>query len=334
MDVSCEYASTLLSQYERRLTLTPSLCPHYVRADACREPELVPVYFVYEDQDELYYHAFHLARVNNTHYYDIQSPYGYGGPIATTENKDFLDCAWQEYLSYCQSQNVLAEFIRFHPLLENWKYYQGEIVFNRQTVWIDLNVDDLIASYHENRVRTAVRKGLKNNVRIHFATQAEFLPAFKQLYSDSMQRLKTSNFYFFNDAYIDAICNLETTCLSIATYENTIVTALISLIKDGILELHLLGTRVESNALCATNLIYHQTFIEAKKRGCHTVHFGGGAGVALDDPVLFFKRGYSNKIASFNIGKYIHQSVAYTSLANAHEHKTGAPITKVLFYRT
>jgi len=138
----------------------PSLHPCYVASDAEHTSGLRPVFFVYEHGDSLFYHGFHLGQVAGTGFADIQSPYGYGGPVASTADGEFLAEAWVSFRQWCKENNVLAEFIRFHPLLENWCYYHGESFEDRQTVWIALQGHDLLSSYSV-RARTAVRKAVK-----------------------------------------------------------------------------------------------------------------------------------------------------------------------------
>ena len=86
----------------------------------------------------------------------MQSAYGYGGPVASTTDPAFLQSASAVWKDWCQEKKVLVEFIRFHPLLENWRFFSGDIFDDRMTVWIDLAVPGLMAQY-TTRVRTAVR---------------------------------------------------------------------------------------------------------------------------------------------------------------------------------
>ena len=52
-------------------------------------------------------------------YYDIQSPYGYGGPIATTSSPDFWIEAKLEFNKWAKGNRVVVEFLRFHPIINN-----------------------------------------------------------------------------------------------------------------------------------------------------------------------------------------------------------------------
>jgi len=109
----------------------PSLHPDYVCADALRDPNLRPDFFVFQDGGEVCYHSVHLSQAPGTELYDAQSHYGYGGPVASTPHEAFLSEAWSAYRTWYKERRVLAEFIRFHPLLENWRFYEGEVIDNR-----------------------------------------------------------------------------------------------------------------------------------------------------------------------------------------------------------
>ena len=55
--------------------------------------------------------------------------------------------------------NIIAEFIRFHPLIGNHNWYMGEISKNRQTVYIDLETD--FFSNYESRRKTDIKRGIE-----------------------------------------------------------------------------------------------------------------------------------------------------------------------------
>lgn len=333
MELSASQATKLIENCHVRSKIISCHDPDYILIDAKRDPALIPVFFIYQDKDGFFYHGFHKARIPDTEFFDIQSPYGYGGPLIESNDKNFVSRAWKEYHAFCVEQKIIAEFIRFHPLLDNWKNYPGEVVINRPTVSVDLLTDDLIPSYKENRVRTAVRKGIKNNIQVRLVDPPEFLPIFNKLYRDSMLRLNTNEFYLFNHQYIKSICSWNCSFLTAAFHGDAVIAVLISLIKNHVMELHLFGSTEEGNSLRATNLIYHETFLLAKKMGCRVAHFGGGTSDDPNDPLLYFKLGYSNNISHFRIGKYVHNHDVYSELRNQWVNRTGEVPKRVLFYR-
>lgn len=56
-------------------------------------------------------------------YYDLITPYGYGGPLVSsaTENKRVELCRafGVEFHKYCMKNNIVSEFVRFHPIYNN-----------------------------------------------------------------------------------------------------------------------------------------------------------------------------------------------------------------------
>lgn len=315
-----------------RVRKSPSLHPFYITADSKRSTELEPVFFVYRDDREVYYMGFHKAAVKGTDFSDIQSAYGYGGPISTTENEGFIKDAWSAYLKWCGKNNILVEFVRFHPWLENWKYYRGEVIYDRQTVWIDLLKDDLLATY-DTRARTAVRKAIKNGLRVEWDFANHFADDFKSIYSDSMDKLNADKFYFFDHRYFDEILGWENAHLAVCTYEGRPVSAAIFLIEGELMEYHLSASDAEGKRLSAMNLILHEATILGERLGCKALHMGGGTDNKVDNPLFFFKTGFSVERSSFKIGKFIHKADAYKTMLAEWEKMHGKVSSRVQFYR-
>ena len=62
-------------------------------------------------------------KVNENIYYDIVTPYGYGGPYVVESNNSekLLQDYERQFAKYCIDNNIVAEFVRFHPLFNNAK---------------------------------------------------------------------------------------------------------------------------------------------------------------------------------------------------------------------
>src|SRR4051794_18927904 len=91
----------------------PTQHPFYIVNDARRNDNLMPVFFIYEETDAIFYHGVHISAIEGEELYDLQSPYGYGGPIITSEDPSFTIRANAAYITWCQSQKIVVEFIRF-----------------------------------------------------------------------------------------------------------------------------------------------------------------------------------------------------------------------------
>lgn len=310
----------------------PSYHPHYIIADAHRDNDIQTVFFIYTEGSDFYYHAFHISTVKGTDYIDIQSPYGYGGPIATTEDQKFLSNAWHAYRSWCVAKNVLVEFIRFHPVLGNEKYYCGEYCYDRSTVLIDLDEEFLLNSYSV-RVRTAIRKAMKSGLVIEWCTIQEFLQIFPQLYRETMKDLHAEEFYIFSNQYFDEIKQLPKVQLALCKLDGEPVAGAIFLVDDYEMEYHLSAANTLGKKISATNLILHEAALLGKQLGCKILHLGGGTNSKEDNSLLFFKSGFSKQRGDFHIGHYIHQPLPYENFKKNWNEQYGSVSSRILFYR-
>jgi hypothetical protein len=331
MQVSADQA---LSFY-RRLEASqqaPSLHPAYVLADAQRSASLIPRFFVYQAGEHFYYHAFQMEGVPGADFFDIQSPYGYGGAVATTTAPAFLQNAWAAYSDWCRSNNVLVEFIRFHPLLENWRYFSGEVLDDRQTVWLDLSLSDPMTGY-ATRVRTAVRKAAKNGLRVEWCDTTSFMAVFPALYEETMRTLDADDFYLFPTAYYEQLTGSELAKLAICRDDHNIYAGAILLTGPEMVEYHLSASNSAGKALGATNLLLHEAVLWARQSGKKRLHLGGGTNADPENRLLFFKAGFSDRRAPFKIGKKVHQPDAYAALRADWESRTRHRGNRILFYR-
>jgi hypothetical protein len=310
----------------------PSFHPYYIITDAKRNGERKPVFFVYEDDEGIFYHGFHVAPIKDSTYYDVQSPYGYGGPLASTDKPNFLKKAWSAYSLWCMENNILAEFIRFHPLAENWRYYNGAVILDRQTVWIDVQCDDLLMSY-DVRSRTAVKKAHKDGLILEWAQGAELADLFELLYCEAMTRVNAEQSYYFKHEYFKSLLEWERSRLAICKKDNNIVAMGIFLTGNRVMEYHLSASTIVGRRHAATNLIIHEAALLAQQQGYVKLHLGGGTDSQADNSLFFFKSGFSSHRAVFNIGKQIHNAGAYKNLHDDWQERNGMVPDKVLFYR-
>jgi len=328
---SYDEAAAVFARFDPALQV-PTVSPAYLLIDCERDPELQPVFWLYQEADAVFYYGFHLAEIPGTRYRDIQAPYPYSGPVCNTQDAAFLRRAWQEYANWCRSHGVAVEFARFHPLLRNWDFYEGEVIVERATVWIDLAIPDLLASY-ETRARTAVRKALKNGVTVEWRTGGDSANLFFRLYSDAMCELSADAFYLFSEAYFHRLLEWERARLAVCISGGEPIAAAIFLFGPEVAEYHLSAASRVGKRLGATNLLLHTAAQVAQAEGCRKLYLGGGTDARPDNPLLFFKAGFSMARAEFRIGKRVHSKDAYCFLqkrfAEAHKAHPG----RVLFYR-
>jgi hypothetical protein len=313
---------------ERRIA---TLSPEYVLADALRDPALEPLFFGYREDKALWLHGVHRSVVPGLDCVDHQSPYGYGGPAASTSDAGFLSRAWDAYSARCREERVLAEFVRLHPMAADAHAYGGLVREDRQTVVIDLRVPDLRAAYAA-RCRTSLRKAQNSQVTVEAAPRELISGRFGAFYRDGMQAIGATSFYLFNDDYFGAFEKWGKAELIVCEREGEWLSAGLFLTDGEIMEYHLSATSAEGRKYGATNALLDGAAQLARARGCSYLYLGGGTTAAPDNALLNFKASFSGERRPFSIGFTAFQQQRYEAL-RAHYAAAGKPVNRFLFYR-
>lgn len=331
MIVDTQVATKLFESFPDDLRV-PSLHPHYVEVDALRDPLLRPTYFIFSSQQHHFYYPFHLSEVPETSWQDIQSAYGYGGPIATTQNPDFLGLAWDAFNTWCHQHRILAEFVRFHPLIKNEAYFQGQVIEDRQTVWVDLSNETFHANY-ARRAKSNLKKAQSSEARISWPSQDEFLSVFPTFYREAMKNIGAMDFYLFSDRYFESLITTNQVELITAKIGKEVVAGAIFLISGNFAEYHLSASSHRGKEIEANTWILHSAFEKARMHGVQQFHLGGGMNSNPNHPLLFFKSSFSKERARFSIGKRVHQEQAYLEIKKEWITKNKRDSQRILFYR-
>ena len=142
-------------------------------------------------------------------YYDIQGAYGYNGLITNNTDKDFQSQFWAAFDEWCQQNNIVAEFMRFHPLMKNHLLGEGhfKLIHDRNTVYLDMtqSEDDIFAGFDKG-TRQHIRKSSKS-IEIRLAERTEEnVQIFNRIYRENMEHVNSIPYLFFTFS-IFAICS-------------------------------------------------------------------------------------------------------------------------------
>ncbi len=250
-------------------------------------------------------------------YYDIQGAYGYNGIISSTENPEFIVAFWEAFDVYCQENDIIAEFTRFHPLLNNQRLAspQMKTFYSRHTVSLDLSLteDEIWKNQISSKNRNMIRKAEKEGVTI---VESDDYNSFKRLYDGTMTNLHAEDFYFFPQAYYDVYKQTfkGKSMLCLAMYEGKVIAGSMFMFGDDYAHYHLSGRDRDYSRYAANNLILWYAIRKAKERGCKWFHFGGGTTGNEDDSLLKFKKEFSKTETEFWIGKCVHNQAVYDEI--------------------
>lgn len=267
-------------------------------------------------------------------YYDIETVYGYGGPLVNTEKNQFVERFEEAFLQYCKHEKIVAEFIRFHPLIKNEMIFRKnvQVLHNRKTVVLDLtsDIDDIWMQQISTQNRNTIRKCIKNNLTVEITEDYEL---FQDIYSDTMKKVGATEFYSFSQEYFDAIKKNENcVCLCVKSDQH-IIAAAIFMGYGEYFHYHLSGSRQEYLRLSPNNILLWEAIKYAKMRGYKKMHLGGGLTDSMEDSLFKFKSRFSKVYTDFYIGKRVHNRAVYETLIHQWEEQNGRKAELFLQYR-
>ena len=287
-----------------------------------RHEDIVNCY-IFNRGNKVYLYPFIVRPVPEiTGYFDITTAYGYGGPISNSDDPAFLEEAYARFIEETSKRNIVAEVIKFHPLLNNHllleEFYKGVITKICSTVYVDVNLDEQYRweKDYTPANRNKIKKAKRYHVKIRLGNDDELWEEFKNLYENTMKANKARDFYFFPTNYFNSIkINLPNNYILIScTLKGNIITVMLVLLGTDYAHVHLIGSNNDFIRLGINNLLHHELIKWCKENGYSKLHIGGGRENNDDDSLLRFKKNFSDKMTSFYIGEHILNKKIYDEL--------------------
>lgn len=249
-------------------------------------------------------------------YYDWETPYGYGGPlsdmvISEKTQKKFL----KEIKEYCVKNCIVSQFVRFHPLLNNYETLPLVIEkrYLRDTIYIDTESPELIINNMESKNRNMVRKAVKSNVCIVKKEITDF-ENFLFMYKETMEKNNADEYYMFKRNYFESLSNLKDNAFILyAMLDDIPISGAILYFNDRFMHYHLAGSKIEYRKYSAGNLLLYKAACMANCIGIKQFHLGGG--MEPNDSLFKFKKQFNkNGYAKFYVGRTIFDKEKYQEL--------------------
>lgn len=257
-------------------------------------------------------------------YYDLVTPYGYGGPVIVSHNEAKRDLLISEFISefrkYCMKNNIVSEFVRFHPVIENaydFKEYY-DVSYIRNTVGTNLNdYDDPFQSEFSKSCRKRIRKALKDGVSFKITEKPNDIGKFKEIYYSTMDRNNATNYYYFDEDYFNLCLKYfkDNLLLVEAIYEEKTIAMGFYFVYKDFIHIHLSGTLTEYLYLSPAYILRYAVTQWGKENGYKLIHHGGGRTNDPEDTLYQFKKRFGvNTDFKFYIGKKIWNVNIYNEL--------------------
>jgi hypothetical protein len=254
-------------------------------------------------------------KIVQNQWFDLTTPYGYGGFLIDGDDYDGLD---EVYTEYCKKANIISEFVRFHPMLGNGhnvkEVYQVQELGS--TVYIDLTCSEKIWESFTSKNRNVVRRAKKLGVEIYWGRSISLFREFEQLYNRTMDSHEADPYYYFSKDFYDSILyDLRNNAMIFyATYEGKIISMAIIMFCNTQMHYHLSASDYNFRNVGATNLLLYETALWGNANGYRTFHLGGGLG-SSEDSLFKFKKSFNRySERKFSIGKKCFNAEIYEKL--------------------
>jgi hypothetical protein len=296
--------------------------------------------FVFRQGKHLALYPFLINSVNDLgfeldqEYFDIQGAYGYNGVISSSYDPEFISAFYHEFNQWCSETNVIAEFTRFHPLLNNQQFSATRLntVFDRNTIFLDLSKEyDNIWNHEFSSInRNMIRKAEKSGVVSYVSHDNTDYESFFDLYVETMQNVGAIDYYYFNKKYFENIKKglRNNHFLVVSSIDNKFVGGMILFFCGYYAHYHLSARKKEFGRYAINNHFLNFAIKIALEKGCKVFHFGGGTGNDENDPLFKFKSNFSSKKGTFYFGKKVHNSEIYNNVVRQWETKNPDTILK------
>ncbi|WKA53855.1 GNAT family N-acetyltransferase [Planococcus shixiaomingii] len=262
--------------------------------------------------------------LNGETYYDLITPYGYGGPLIVAceegRKKELVQQFQVAFQHYCKENNIVSEFVRFHPIISNAQDFIDcyEVKFLRSTIKTDLSShEDPILMEYSSSCRRDIRRALKEGVEFRVTQNPPDLEKFKTLYYSTMERNQADTYYYFDDIYFSKCLKLfgEKIVLIEVLYKGQTIGMGLNFIYNKLIHAHLTGTLKDYHHLFPANILQYGIALWGKEQGFEMIHHGGGRTNRTDDSLYLFKKKFGrNTDFEFYVGEKIWNEEIYDQL--------------------
>lgn len=257
-------------------------------------------------------------------YYDIATPYGYGGPVihSTTDKEKLIAAYFEDFKAYTGRENIIADFVRFHPIIGNGVDFREayNAIFDRKTVGTNLTYDDVIGTEFSKHKRKDIRRILKNpKISYKIDEDPSTLDDFVEIYYSTMDRNRADSYYFFRPEYFQKM--LEKLKPHIITAKVLLGDKLIAMgiyFRYGkYLHAHLSGTLSEYLDYSPAYILKYALAVYGHEHGYDVIHYGGGSTRSEDNSLYKFKREFGkNTVFDFYIAKKVWNEDVYQRICD------------------
>lgn len=238
---------------------------------------------------------------------DAATPYGFGGFVGQGDLTG-LDQAWK---AFARERGYVAGYLAQHPSLACGDFGSADERFEAASVYLlDLRPEeDAIISGMSKRRRPSLRRWLRETEIV--TDRAELVEAFVRLYPPHMSRLGAASVYFFGDAALKRMAELDDVVLfGVRDEEGEIEAVSMTAVTPPCAD-YLFFAATETARDHSVGLIW-RGISEAKARGAAWINLGGA--IREGDGVGEFKRRFGAVMTPSYCLKQVYDAGGYRAL--------------------
>jgi hypothetical protein len=243
------------------------------------------------------------GKIERGKYYDLQTPYGYGGMIIEGNNKA---AAWEKYAEMCRDEKIVCEFVRFSLFSGSEAYYDGKVEKRTHNIVRNLEapMDEIYYDF-EHKVRKNLKKAERNNLELIIDENGEFFDDFLEIYYSTMDRNNAEEEYYFPREFFEKFrCMHDNAAWFHVKKDGKIISSELVIFNEKNCYSYLGGTYAEYFEFRPNELLKVGIMKWAKEKGIKNFVLGGGYGA--DDGIYKYKMSFAPKgVYDFCIGTKI-----------------------------
>lgn len=260
-----------------------------------------------------------IGKIEVKGYYDLETPYGYGGFFCNSSDRSFINRAMIAYKQRCLDENIIAEFFSFHPFNDFPSLYSEffDLCFlDRCVVVLDLqkSKEERWLDY-ASKIRTIIRK-CKKELSVELSDDID---SFMNLYHDTMDKNNARDFYYFDNQYYLNLMALGNVKLLSVKLNGEVIAMSFFMFGDTVAHYHLSANKTEYLKYNANYLILEEGAKLAKANGCEYLMLGGGRTPAPDDNLFRFKKKFSSLTKDFNLAGNVYNNEIFKGYVSIWE---------------
>lgn len=275
---------------------------------------------------------------------DVQSAYGYGGPLFVGRWRDDERVeALSVARDHLEGIGAVAEFVRCHPewvdsgLLSRAGYRTMEVRTNVECE-LDGKSPDELPSLWAPQARRNLKRAAREGLQHIISEEVEHLLEFERLYARTAERVGMTPFYRFDHRYFEDLLKLDPDQVKLVLvrlpgHAERFIAGAIILLAGTLAHYHLGASEIEFQSKRPNDYLYRVMATCARAAGCKRISWGGGFS-APNDSLFRFKEHFGTRLVPVFVAGRVIQPDAYRAICDewARRHPDKARTSK-LFLR-